>query len=55
MAGAAAGLLAGAAGATVYGLYCDETAALFVVTWYTLAIAVCAAIGALLGARWLRW
>ena len=55
LAGAAAGLLAGAAGATVYGLYCDETAALFVVTWYTLAIAVCAAIGALLGARWLRW
>lgn len=54
-AGAAAGLLAGAAGATVYGLYCEETAAAFVVVWYTLAIAVCAAIGALLGPRLLRW
>lgn len=55
MAGAAAGLLAGAAGATVYGLYCEETAAAFVVVWYTLGIAVCTAIGALLGPRLLRW
>jgi hypothetical protein len=54
-AGAAAGLLAGAAGATVYGLYCDETAAPFVLIWYTLGIAACAAIGALLGRRLLRW
>ena len=55
MAGAAAGLLAGAVGATVYGLYCEETAAAFVVTWYTLGIAVCATAGALLGPRLLRW
>ena len=55
LAGAAAGLLAGAAGATVYGLYCRETAAAFVATWYTLGIAACAALGALIGPRLLRW
>jgi hypothetical protein len=55
LAGAAAGLLAGAVGATVYGLYCAETAAAFVVTWYSLGIAACAGLGALLGARLLRW
>ena len=54
-AGAAAGLLAGGVGATVYGLYCQENTAAFVATWYTLGIAVCAAVGALLGPRLLRW
>jgi hypothetical protein len=54
-AGAAAGLLAGAVGATVYGLWCRETAAVFVACWYTLGIAGCAGIGALLGPRVLRW
>lgn len=55
LAGAAAGLLAGAVGATVYGLYCDETAAAFVFAWYTLGIGACAAIGGFLGRRLLRW
>ncbi|MGI9170621.1 MAG: DUF1109 domain-containing protein [Caulobacteraceae bacterium] len=55
LAGAAAGALAGAAGATVYGLYCDETAAAFVVLWYTLGVAACATVGAALGPRLLRW
>ncbi len=54
-AGAAGGLLAGAASATVYGLYCDETTAAFTMTWYTLGIAACAGVGALLGPRLLRW
>ncbi len=54
-AGAAAGLLAGGVGATVYGLYCDETAAAFVLVWYTLGIAACAAAGAVLSPRLLRW
>jgi hypothetical protein len=54
-AGAAAGLLAGAAAATVYGLACDEVTVAFTATWYSLGIAVCAAIGALLGPRLLRW
>lgn len=55
LAGAAAGLFAGAVGATVYGLYCEETAAAFVVVWYTIGMAACAAVGALIGARALRW
>jgi hypothetical protein len=55
IAGAAAGLLAGGVGASVYGLYCAETAATFVVTWYTLGITASAAIGAVIGSRLLRW
>ena len=55
LAGAAAGVLAGGIGATIYGLYCQETAAMFVATWYTLGLAGCAGIGALLGPRLLRW
>src|SRR5436190_413291 len=54
-AGAAAGLLAGALGASVYELFCRETGAAFVATWYTLGIAACAAVGAILGPRLLRW
>lgn len=53
--GAAVGLMAGAAAATVYGLHCDETTAAFTATWYTLGIGACAAAGALLGPRLLRW
>jgi hypothetical protein len=55
LTGAAAGMLAGGLGASVYGLYCDESAATFVVMWYTLGIAASAAVGALIGSRLLRW
>ena len=55
VAGAAAGLAAGALAATFYGLHCPEQAAAFVATWYTLGIAAAAALGAALGARLLRW
>lgn len=55
LAGFAAGLMAGGAGAGVYCLACDESAALFVLTWYTLGIFACAAIGAVVGPRLLRW
>jgi len=54
-AGAAAGFLAGALGATAYQLFCPETGAMFVATWYSLGVAASAAIGALLGSRLLRW
>ena len=54
-AGAAAGLLAGGVGAAVYALWCRETAAIFVATWYTLGVAACGGIGALLGPKILRW
>jgi hypothetical protein len=55
LAGAAAGLLAGGLSAAVYGLYCQESTAPFVAVWYTLGMAACAFIGALLGPRLLRW
>ncbi|HKD48267.1 MAG TPA: DUF1109 domain-containing protein [Rhizomicrobium sp.] len=55
LAGAGAGLLAGAAGASVYAFHCVEYTAPFILIWYTAGIALAAAIGASLG-RWaLRW
>jgi hypothetical protein len=55
LAGAAAGLVAGASAATVYGFHCTESAAPFILIWYTLGIAIAAGLGALAG-RWaLRW
>jgi len=55
LAGAAAGLMAGGIGATVYGLYCQETAAAFTAVWYTFGMLIWAAAGALIGGRLLRW
>ncbi|SCK54085.1 hypothetical protein VAR608DRAFT_5505 [Variovorax sp. HW608] len=55
LAGAAAGLMAGGAGAAVYALHCVELAAPFFAVWYVLGVSVPAAAGALIGARWLRW
>ena len=55
LAGFAAGLLAGAAGAFGYALACPETAPAFVAVWYSAGIALAGALGALLGPRVLRW
>jgi len=55
LAGAGAGLFAGAAGAFVYCFHCTEEAAPFIAIWYTLGIGAVAAIGALLGRSLLRW
>lgn len=54
-AGAVAGLTAGAIAATLYGLYCQESTAAFVATWYTLGMGISAAAGAVIGRFWLRW
>ena len=54
-AGAAAGLSAGGWAATIYCLHCPEVSAVFVLTWYTLGIALTASVGALMGSRLLRW
>lgn len=55
LAGAGAGMLAGAASATLYGFHCPEMAAPFILVWYSLGIALATALGAILG-RWaLRW
>lgn len=55
LSGAAIGAVAGGVGAMAYAMYCPVDSMAFVTTWYTLAIAICAALGALLGARFLRW
>ncbi len=55
LTGAAAGLLAGAIGATLYATHCPDDSPLFVAVWYTLGIAIITSIGALTGARLLRW
>ena len=54
-AGAAAGTLAGGAGAGLYALHCPELAAPFLAVWYVGGMALPALAGALLGPRLLRW
>ncbi|WP_206996995.1 DUF1109 domain-containing protein [Trinickia mobilis] len=55
LAGAGAGLLAGALGVLVYSLYCAEMAVPFWGIWYVLAIAITTAIGAAVAPHCLRW
>ena len=55
MAGAAAGLLAGGIAATFYAAQCTDDSPLFVATWYTIAIAVLAVLGALGARQFARW
>lgn len=55
LAGAAAGLLAGAVATVVYALHCPEMAAPFLATWYLLGMAIPTATGAAIGPRLLRW
>jgi hypothetical protein len=55
LAGAGAGLLAGAQGLLVYSLYCSEMAVPFWGVWYVLAIAITTAIGAGIAPHCLRW
>jgi len=54
-AGAAIGAAAGGVGAMAYAMHCPVDSAPFVITWYSAAIALCAAVGAVLGTRLLRW
>lgn len=55
LAGAGAGLLAGAVGASVYAFHCVEYTAPFILIWYTSGMAAAALIGAGIS-RWaLRW
>lgn len=55
LAGAAIGAVSGGIGAMAYSLLCPIDSIAFVTTWYAAAISLCAAIGAMLGTRLLRW
>ncbi|CAH2400420.1 NrsF family protein [Mesorhizobium escarrei] len=55
LAGAVAGLLAGGLAATFYAAHCFDDSPLFVATWYTIAIAILGALGALGGRLFVRW
>jgi hypothetical protein len=55
VAGALAGLLSAGLAATLYASHCTDDSPLFVAAWYTIAIALVAAIGALAGAKWLKY
>jgi hypothetical protein len=55
VAGAVAGLLAGGITATFYAAHCTDDSPLFVATWYTLAIAALAMLGAVAAHRLARW
>jgi hypothetical protein len=55
VAGAIAGLLSAGLAATLYASHCTDDSPLFVITWYSIATALVAAIGALAGSRVLRY
>ena len=53
--GAVAGLMSAGLAATLYASHCTDDSPLFVATWYSIATALVAAIGALAGPRVLRF
>ncbi|RWM02568.1 MAG: DUF1109 family protein [Mesorhizobium sp.] len=55
LAGTVAGLLAGGLSATFYAAHCFDDSPLFVATWYTLAIVILTALGAIGGRLFVRW
>lgn len=55
VAGAIAGLLSAGLAATLYASHCTDDSPLFVATWYTIASALVAGLGALVGAKVLRY
>ena len=55
LAGFAAGLASGGAGASVYAFHCGENGLLFLALWYSLGVGIVALSGALAGRTLLRW
>lgn len=55
VAGALAGMLSAGLAATLYASHCTDDSPLFVAAWYTISIALVTAIGALVGAKWLKY
>jgi len=54
-AGAIAGLVAGALGATAYAFHCPDDSVPYIAIWYGTLVGLCGLIGAILGPRLLRW
>jgi hypothetical protein len=54
-AGAVIGMLSASVGALTYTLACKNDGTAFVAIWYAVACAIMAAIGAVVGHRFLRW
>src|SRR5690349_7377201 len=55
VAGAIAGLLSVGLAGALYASHCTDDSPLFVAAWYTIATALVTAVGAVLGARFLRF
>ena len=55
VAGAAAGLLAAAIGATFYATFCVDDSPMFLAIWYAGGIAIVTVLGAIIGSRLLKW
>jgi len=55
ISGAIAGLLSAGLAAALYASHCTDDSPLFVATWYTLAVALMAGLGALMGSRMLKY
>jgi hypothetical protein len=55
LAGALAGLVSAGLAATLYASHCTDDSPLFVLTWYTISTAAVTAVGALIGAKVLRF
>lgn len=55
LAGAIGGVLSAAIAATLYATHCTDDSPLFVALWYPFGFIVMAGLGALIGARVLRW
>lgn len=55
LAGAVAGFASGALGAWIYAFHCGETAAPFILVFFTFGISLAGAAGAAIAARVLRW
>lgn len=55
LCGGIAGIVAGGIGAAAYAFNCTSDTIPFIAIWYSAAIVICAAIGAQLGPRVLRW
>ena len=54
-AGTMVGLAAGGFGAASYAMHCQESAAPFLLIWYSAGVVACGVLGAVLGPRVLRW